>query len=566
LNISYPIIIKFPEEEYLKLYKAVPNSFDISFALSEAVKNLCFWFVASKIFPEIINIHFNHSEFKFIYLLSEFEINQYPKNILNLEKLNLIKKKYQILLNVKDIIHGKLNLNIKIIDYKTLEIIAKLEINENLIKKPNDFESFDDYRNFMLMFFEVLHKSIWTRLSSLMNKISKTQKLRLSALSPEYLKTSTASFIQELKRIMISNKSLDSFKINKPFAQKYTKSGVFSFELGSIKQLETLDGYDNELINLMREKITEKILKADDLTVDVLNGIIHIWLQRHKDPDEPVLISADELLFIRGIKFKGGYKEFQKKEISRNIEILSDFKIQITGFLKGSTIEKSEIESPIIKADKILENSYFIIPGEVLRLSMIGSGSQIGLIHRKIAEYHSHNYLWEKRIGNYLSWIWRIRQNKADYLVPLTVGSLIKEINIECSKRPNRTRERLEKALDKLQKDGIIKTWQYETIEEELLSRRNWLETWLELKLLIEPPLKIAEQYSKISNSKKKKQACNFDKIKELIKIKNLSITLLSEKIGIMPDLLNKILEGKIKPTSYQVEKLEKFIESYFTQ
>ena len=38
----------------------------------------------------------------------------------------------------------------------------------------------------------------------------------------------------------------------------------------------------------------------NDLTVDVLNGVIHILLEKSKTSDIETLLSIDDLLFIRG--------------------------------------------------------------------------------------------------------------------------------------------------------------------------------------------------------------------------------------------------------------------------
>lgn len=195
-------------------------------------------------------------------------------------------------------------------------------------------------------------------------------------------------------------------------------------------------------------------------------------------------------------------------------------------------------------------------------ITLNGAGTKTGLIHKKIAEYDHYRNFCEKRIGNYLAWIWRSRQNKADFLNPLLVETLLNQVGESIKlKRPQIIRTRLEDALDKLENDLVIKSWQYKDINENALCGKNWFENWLKLKLIIEPPVEIFKEYSKIKKfSNKTVRKFDFHKILTIIKEKNLSQLKIAEDICIKADILSGILSGKILPNLSEKRKLQNWI------
>jgi len=135
-------------------------------------------------------------------------------------------------------------------------------------------------------------------------------------------------------------------------------------------------------------------------------------------------------------------------------------------------------------------------PGDVFAKFLFGPGRQTALLSQSALNYDPYRQKWEKRLARYLAWIWRISSGRTQE--GLLVQTLLDATNMEIDKnRPNRTRERLEEALDRLA-DMVVTSWQYERIDENLLSKRGWWRDWLECKILITAPTSIRDQYKKI--------------------------------------------------------------------
>ncbi|MDI6791048.1 MAG: hypothetical protein QME44_10245, partial [Thermodesulfobacteriota bacterium] len=98
-------------------------------------------------------------------------------------------------------------------------------------------------------------------------------------------------------------------------------------------------------------------------------------------------------------------------------------------------------------------------------------------------------------------YLWRIRRGRKDYLAPISVGALLQGAGLQVDKRnPKKSRGRMEKALDQLCQDGVIRSWRYVPQVNETAGRKGWLKTWVSGKVQIEPPQEILEQYSKINH------------------------------------------------------------------
>ncbi len=55
-------------------------------------------------------------------------------------------------------------------------------------------------------------------------------------------------------------------------------------------------------------------------------------------------------------------------------------------------------------------------------------------------------------------------------------------------RKPSRTRERLEVALDTLQQDGVVSSWHYLGWDETAANRHGWAVLWLACEVRIVPP------------------------------------------------------------------------------
>jgi len=92
--------------------------------------------------------------------------------------------------------------------------------------------------------------------------------------------------------------------------------------------------------------------------------------------------------------------------------------------------------------------------------------------------------MWEKRLGRYFTFHMRM-DPRGGTTITREIGMLIEELSLPINHRdPEKTRQRMEKALKYLVSDGIISAWNYHA-ENPKLPSRKWLETWLRCKIQV---------------------------------------------------------------------------------
>jgi len=137
-------------------------------------------------------------------------------------------------------------------------------------------------------------------------------------------------------------------------------------------------------------------------------------------------------------------------------------------------------------------------PGEVLGLYLWGPGRQTAVIDAKILRYDPYRQEPESMLARYLSWQWKIRSTTGTYSKPYRVSTLLKESRLQLNiDEPRRTRERLEKMLETLRRDGIIRSWRYQSWSLANAPRVGWAEPWLQELVSIEPPAPVVSYYLK---------------------------------------------------------------------
>jgi DNA-binding XRE family transcriptional regulator len=317
----------------------------------------------------------------------------------------------------------------------------------------------------------------------------------------------------------------------------------------------------------------------DDLTADVFDIISAAWLKRAEHPEAMVTVTADEFLQYRGLQPKtsgterrGGYREEQRQKIAHHIAILAStwvtvFTMDVTQKNEKGRWQRTkwrgESRAVVVTSqfgqeqktgDELDVYAWRVRPGDVFAKFLFGPGRQTALLSKRAVEYDPYRQKWEKRLTRYLSWQWRIRQNGGTYLEPISVEKLLEAVgeNVD-TKNPIRTKERLEKALDTLQEDGIITSWQYETAKEETVGQPGWWKEWLDWKIIVEPPQNLMEYYAKIPQlstkalpSAKPNQTLDLgESLKKARKDQGLTLMQAAEEIGISPSRLSEIENGK---------------------
>jgi len=272
--------------------------------------------------------------------------------------------------------------------------------------------------------------------------------------------------------------------------------------------------------------------ELSDLDVDALDALSAIWLQQAGRPGVSALADVDDLLRMRGVKPKlsgsgrrGGYEPEQRAEMMAALSRLQSVWLDMaevdvveetvtqTG-RQSSRRTKQTIQSRVFvitdrmghkRPDGFMDVRKFIFqPGAVFAKFLSGPGRQTALLSAKALEFDPYRQVWEKRLTRYLSWQWRARAYNGNYFQPYRVKTLLEAVGgTPDAKKPSRTRDRLEKALDTLLQEGVIAGWQYDLWDEATAQRQGWVKRWMQATIAIEPPDEVAEHYRSITRNNK---------------------------------------------------------------
>ncbi len=95
--------------------------------------------------------------------------------------------------------------------------------------------------------------------------------------------------------------------------------------------------------------------------------------------------------------------------------------------------------------------------------------------------YDPENERWEKRLSRYVLFFLRINSRHGGRTLVRCVDELLQANSLPLDKEnPLRSRQRLEKALDRLLADQQMESWEYVPASMMALPARKWLEAWLQ--------------------------------------------------------------------------------------
>jgi DNA-binding transcriptional regulator YiaG len=352
--------------------------------------------------------------------------------------------------------------------------------------------------------------------------------------------------------------------------------------------------------------------ELSDLDADALDLLCHFWLEQAKRPEDAAVAHIDEFLEMRGLKKnqsgsgrRGGYKQEQRLEMLRALSHIQSIWLKM-GQIEiyeesdkpgagraNSTLRKSQgrKRQPVTKQ---IESRAFVVtdrlgqlnmdgymeveqfkyrPGDLFAHFLLGPGRQTAIMSAKAVQYDPYRQKWEKRLARYLSWQWRIQASRTGYSRPYRVNTLLEVVGEENGpQRPHLIRNRLEKALDCLQEDKLIASWQYERWDEEMGGRPGWLQNWREATLLIEPPATIAESYRSLEKhqetaaNRRLPQAERAENIVQQLKEKRKKLGISQRdcavELGCGQGFLSKLESGVAKPSEQLLERIKEWLAS----
>ncbi len=383
--------------------------------------------------------------------------------------------------------------------------------------------------------YEVLHKSIGDKLKEL--KESET-------IDKEYLSILSSQLPRDFSGMLTTG------RFKKEDGDKWP-----TYKFGSVNgeaQMKPLEA-DKAVIPLDKMEILQEfafdkvmeLQKKGHLTADVFDIIMDKWLTVARSPGDRVRISVNDCLKIRGLKpikrkkgeeYRSGYTDAQRREIASQIETLASIWIKIDemAVYKEKNFKRmvrgGESRALVLwerygqrKLDEGLDaDSWDISPGTIFSEFLFNDyGRQTALMSVKAVKYDPYRHKWEKSLTRYLAYLWRSdkSETKAKGKEGVKVGTILKRIYQELNvKRPNTTKERLEKALDQLEYDGVITGWEYAEFDEDIVGKQGWGLKWLDWKIMITGIPELMDYYPR--SDKYKKQIEKAKKAKEAKKAK----------------------------------------------
>ncbi|MDP9378607.1 MAG: helix-turn-helix domain-containing protein [Chloroflexota bacterium] len=332
--------------------------------------------------------------------------------------------------------------------------------------------------------------------------------------------------------------------------------------------------------------------ELSDLDADALDALSAIWLSQARSVQQSAVADVDGLLAMRGLKPKrsgqgrrGGYEREQRAAILRALSHIQNLWLNMAELevfeetsLGRRRPTKRAVQSRAfvitdragqLRIDGYIEVDRFLFrPGEVFGYFLLGPGRQTALLSAKALSYDPHNQTWEKRLTRYLSWQWRTQARGGMALRPFRVATLMDAAGEAIdSHHPVRTRDRLEKCLDRLQSDGVIAMWQYDNLDESAMGRRGWIQEWLQWTLLIEPPEIVREQYGSLDQKRAvplrtpDSDAGLIEQVKLKRKTLRLSQLRAAEEIGVSQGYLNTLERGMSTPSEKMRKRLQEWLD-----
>ncbi len=280
------------------------------------------------------------------------------------------------------------------------------------------------------------------------------------------------------------------------------------------------------------QSLWEQVRQLSDIDGDVLLTMIAQAIAAPQDEKGGTWITSKSILDYRGIKpitkkengrvRRAGHRQEDLSEVASCISRMSNTWITVEQWIEGD-INQDQQKKRSKKQRKYLytRDSHLIVITDVIHQQELlresgsqksrqneaerpsfavawryqlgswldpflqGANRQVAWLLQQVLSYDPYHQMWEKRLGRYFTFHMRMNLAKGNITITREIGTLIEELSLPINHRdPERTRQRLEKALKYLVGDGIISSWNYHA-ENPKLPSRKWLETWLRCKIQV---------------------------------------------------------------------------------
>ncbi len=308
-----------------------------------------------------------------------------------------------------------------------------------------------------------------------------------------------------------------------------------------------------------------------DADVDTLDALTSIWIDRATGPEDRIEVSIDELLERRGIQRRrggtgrrGGYTKEKRDAVRRSLWRLHNAHVAAhVDVTSNGRRSRQLLSSPAFvftgarrqfSIDGTLDDvsAVNVIPGDAFKPFFFGAGRQVAVLSTKALEYHARHERIEKRLARYLAYRWRCGAVGGQLVQRSRVLTLVEEVSVpRIMNQPQRQRDRLEAAINRLEADCVIAGWQYaDGWSDSALPRRGWLPAWYAAIILIEAPEPIKEAYSSLVQTKpllppKPKPPAIGTEVRERRKAVGITQLQLAEALNVSQPALSQAENGR---------------------
>ncbi len=283
-------------------------------------------------------------------------------------------------------------------------------------------------------------------------------------------------------------------------------------------------------VSLARERAWQQVKAMGDLDGDTyLAMIVQLRATIHnRDKDGWTWVRADKILDYRGIAQKKdttpsgkvyaeGHRIEDIADIARCVRRMKNTRITVEQAIfeepqsatkrrkpgKGRMVQYRR-ESPLFQFGDVItrqqlwnysdgmgyattEVAWQVKESAWMEPFIAGTNYMETRLLQSCLNYDPHNEKWEKRLSRYLMFHLRSNGNR-----PLTrnIGALLEETSLNEGIQERafiRTKDRFEKALERLKKDGHITRWEY--ADKADLPKRNQLPAWLARNIIFTAPI-----------------------------------------------------------------------------
>lgn len=265
----------------------------------------------------------------------------------------------------------------------------------------------------------------------------------------------------------------------------------------------------------LARRIWERTAGLSETEGDVSDALMINYLKKAKSPNDRVEIDVDDICRMRGIKAhrsgsgrRGGYTQEQRLTVLKAAQAVFDTWItaveQTIRGKRGTRVRRLDGPAFLITSrvgdhrfswhdSSCHDNAVDVIRfrytvGDVFGAYLFTPGQhQTALLAEVILKYNPRTQWWEKRLGHYYTYLWRIRKGKQDFSKPLKVSTIFAEgLRIEInSRRLKATQDHFGSCHRNLERDGVMSGWHWERKDGP----------WCDWTVVIEPPAVVMQHY-----------------------------------------------------------------------